>query len=162
MLIQGKVVLFCFGCVSCPFKIVIQKNACCARCNPYKLFCPELQNLLLKILRCSYKDCALTSWQHSSYIRTNSGKHVRVSATRSSWDNLHKNKTNDTWRTYIYIYSCSIYIYVCVYAGKMKSRYATERGDECQTARKMIEKFLNCRILNVRTQSILFTPLSML
>ena len=54
----------------------------------------------------------------SSYIRTNSGKHVRVSATRSSWDNLHKNKTNDTWRTYIYIYIyihvAYIYIYMCI------------------------------------------------
>ena len=47
----------------------------------------------------------------SSYIRTNSGKHVRVSATRSSWDNLHKNKTNDTWRTYIYIHVAYIYVY---------------------------------------------------
>ena len=59
-----------------------------------KGFALSCKILFSKILLCSYKDGALTSWQHSSYIRTNSGKYLRsVEYAGIRMDNLYNTKT---------------------------------------------------------------------
>ena len=96
-----------------------------------------------------------------SYIRTNSGKYVRVSDYAKFVGQLTQ-KQNQRYLTYIYIIYIHV-VYIYMYIRREKRDLDTQRSDVINVKlQKNDWKISNCWILNARTQSILFTPLSML
>ena len=114
LMIETKGRLCCFVLVVrvVHLKIIIQKTHAAQDVTLIKIVLPWVAKFVVKeILHCSYKDCALTTWQHSSYIRTNSGKYVRGSATQDYRTTY--TKQNSRKLTYAYIHISVVHIRIC-------------------------------------------------